>query len=178
MIMFRFFPPKKDIAPVFAVIVFLVYGWSIVAFLQKVPSWVLFLRLGEIAIILAYMLVTVFSGSILLTAFLLFFCVLLPSKYFKENFAVQGTLVSLILISSVAAFIYRYTVLGSGFLVYGPLWLSATVVISVLLAYFGVKFRFLGRATFWVADHLTVYLYLVIPLSILSFIVVIFRNVF
>lgn len=176
--MLRHLPSKQDIAPVFAVVVFLVYGWSIVVFLQKVPSWILFLRLDEIAVIFAYMLVTVFLGSIVFTAFLVLFCALLPPKYFKENFAVQGALVSLTLISSIALFIYFYPEFGSDLLKYGPLWLGVTVLIAALIAYLAVKFHFLGRATFWVSDRLTVYLYFVIPLSILSLIVVIFRNVF
>lgn len=176
--MLKRLPSKRDIPPVLAVIVVIVYGWSIVVFLWKIPSWILFLRLDEIAVIFAYMLVTSLLGSIVFIALLLFFCMLLPLKYFRENFSTQGALVSLTLLGSLSVFINRYSKTGADFLKYGPIWLFATILCTFLFAYAGTKFHFLRDITFWITDRLVVFLYFIAPLSVLSLIVVIARNVF
>jgi len=176
--MLKRLPAKQDIAPVFAVIVSIIYGWSIAAFLRKIPSWILFLQVDEIIIVLVYVLTVTFLGSILFMIFLLFFCILLPVQYFKNYFAAQGALASLSLIGSVAIYINRYSEYGAGFLKYGPIWLGVTIMIAVFLSYLAIRVRFLRRAILWVADRLIIFLYVFVPLSVISLSMVILRNIF
>jgi len=175
--MLKRLPEIHNIVPVFAVIVAVVYGWSIFAFFWKTPSWLFFLQINEIFVIVAYTLTVNFLGSLLFLGFLLFFCLILPSQYFKDNFIVQGGLVSLFVLGSVALYINRYSEYNIDFLKYLPIWSFITVVAVVFTSFFAPKVLFIRQGILWIADRLVIFLYILIPLSVFSLVVVVFRNI-
>ena len=57
-------PSWGKIVPVFAVIVLIVYAWTIIWFFWKLPSWLFFLNAGEILTAFAYSLATNLAESL------------------------------------------------------------------------------------------------------------------
>src|SRR5512142_2070935 len=84
-------PQPRQIVSCFAVIVFVTYSWTCLAFLWKLSSWVSFLPLAEIIGIFAYSLVTDLLSSLIVLAVLLVLAILLPPSFLRNQFAARGS---------------------------------------------------------------------------------------
>src|SRR5687767_1339992 len=96
-------PKLEEIAPVYAVIVMMVYPWTLTRYFWKLSSWILFASVGDLAVFLAYMLVVNLLESILVLLVPLAMSVILPREWFYDHFKTRG--VALVLF-------------GLGFLIY------------------------------------------------------------
>jgi len=172
------FPAKQDVIPVYAVIASIAFGWSFVLFLWKLPSWLLFLQLDEILTILAYVFSVNLLESLGFLAFLLLLSFFLPAGLLKDKFVVRGGFISLSVLGSIAIYINRYMENGQGFIKYFPVWMIATVFIAILLCVISTRFSFFSSVILWLADRLTVFLYILVPLSSISLGLVILRGMF
>lgn len=168
----------RDILPVYAVIATVVFGWSILAFIWKLPSWILFLNLGEILSILAYTLSVDLLESLFWLAVFLVLGMVLPAAVLKDHFTARSTIISLLVLSSLGLFVNRYGEWGQKLLNYSALWILVTISTAVLAAYLSSKFSLIARAAIWIADRVTVFLFLYVPLAIFSVIAVLIRNMF
>jgi hypothetical protein len=86
------FPSPGYLAPVYGLIVMLVYGWSFYQFIWNLPSWMKFLTVSEIGILLAYTLTMNAIESILILSVPTFISVVLPAKWFHDDFVIRGGL--------------------------------------------------------------------------------------
>jgi hypothetical protein len=171
--------PKLDaILPVFAVIAFLAYGRSIYIFLFKLPAWLTFLTLGEILSVLAYGLVVNLLESIAILLPLLVICFILPARFFKDGFVARGTWLAVFVLGSILVYFKFYSSIGPDFIKYLYLWTGVTLALAVPVASLGGRIRCLRAAALWLADRLTVFLFLLVPASLISIVVVILRNTF
>ncbi|HLF74478.1 MAG TPA: hypothetical protein VI524_09040 [Anaerolineales bacterium] len=170
----RKIPPLQQILIVYATITFLVYGWASVAFFWKVPSWLYFLSLGEIAAILAYALASSFVESIMLLFFLLVAGLVLPSRWLSDKFAANGTIIiySLtfwVLLFNMSSLIQLPT---SGdvllFAVGSPLTAGLAIVLSTRSSRVPSLLTALG-------NRLTIFLYVWLPAGLAGICVVILR---
>jgi hypothetical protein len=169
-------PPFHEISSFYATIVFLVYGWTSVAFFWKVPSWSYFLSPSEIVVILAYVLVSSLFESVLILFVFLLASLVLPSDWLSHRFVVRSSLiifaltfwVALFDLSSLVQLPTRSDVIsfGIGF----PL----TAGLSILLAN---RTPLVRRLMIFVSDQLIVFLYLWLPLSLIGILIVILRIV-
>jgi hypothetical protein len=171
-------PNFDSILPVFAVIAFMVYGWTLVVFLWKLPSWILYLTLGEIFVVLAYSLTAALLESLTALAVLLLISALLPSEWLREVFVVRGTIASLVGLGAVMLYMNRYAAIGYDFINVLIPWSLAGLGLTVLAAFLAGRNRFLVRTAAWLADQLTVFVYLFVPASLVSLLVVLYRNIF
>jgi len=151
-------PAISDILPVFAVITTMFYGWSMVVFLWKLPGWLYFLNIGEIAGIFAIQLLTNLIESLVGLLFLLAFSMALPSRALKDVFIVRGSMATLVLIGSMMLFLNRYVSVGSAFgrNLFG--WMLGAIVIAVVLAFLSTRVRFLSVSISWISDQLIIFL--------------------
>ncbi|MGZ9165439.1 MAG: hypothetical protein ACXW4U_09705, partial [Anaerolineales bacterium] len=85
-------PPFHEILALYATIVFLIYGWATITFFWKVPSWLYFLGLEEIAGILSYTFASSLLECTIILFIFLFASLVLPSKWLYNKFAVRGSL--------------------------------------------------------------------------------------
>lgn len=173
------FPPTSAILPVYAVIAVPIFGWTITSWLWKLPSWLNFLTPGEIAAIFCYAIMTAFLESLLVCGFLLLLCLVLPARIFRDHFVVRGSWLAIglalsILGNGIWRGMTRFTYSEISLI----LWSIISILLIALLALLSVRVRFMVRAAEWISDRLTVFLYLLIPLSILAVFVVFVRNVF
>jgi len=170
-------PRLEEIAPVYAVIVMFVYPWTLTRYLWRLPSWILVASAGDLAAIFAYMLVVNLLESFLVLLAPLALSVILPRRWFYDHFKTK----------SVALVLF-----GFGFLIFlntnldvnspFPLTIVRSIpvvaVAIVALVFLVDQVGFIRRGLVELADRLTVFLYISIPLSAISLLVVLIRNIF
>ena len=175
----RRFPNISAILPVYAVIAVPIFGWTITSWLWKLPSWLNFLRPGEITAIFFYAILTAFVESMLVCSFLLLLCLILPSRMFRDQFIVRGTWLAIgLALSILGNGVWRGMTRFTYAEVSLTLWSIVSLIIIVLLTFISTKVRFMTRVAYWISDRLIIFLYILIPLSILSILVVVVRNTF
>jgi hypothetical protein len=173
------FPDRQNIRNVFAVIVTLVYSWTLFTSFYKLPSWMFYLNSKEIASVYAYFFVFDFLDSVLLLAVVLFLemtLFLFVGK--RDGFQARSMMVVLVLLGfSMArlALFQDYEDIGT-FLSSELPWAGLTALIGIPLALVVPGIRWLGRALDEFADRAVILMFIYIPLSFISFIVVLFRN--
>lgn len=172
------FPSFASLVPVYSVMVVMLYGWTLVAFIWKLPSWLNYLTMGEMLVILAYSFFANLLESLSVLGLLLLICAILPPSFLLDNFAVRGTVIVLTLLGSGMFFLARYVTVGQSIGLIWPIWLATTLAILSACLALAQKVKAVRAAVFWLADQLTVFLYIFLPLSILSAAVVLFRNIF
>lgn len=178
-VLLRRFPNRSAILPVYAVIAVPIFGWTITSWLWKLPSWLNFLTPSDIIAIFFYAMLTAFLESLFLAGLLLLLSFLLPARMFRDQFLVRGTWLALgLAISILGNGIWR----GMTRFTYAEISLVLWSVISLLaiafLTFISARLRFMVSAAAWISDRLIIFLYILIPLSILSILVVIVRNTF
>jgi len=175
----RRFPPVSAILPVYAVTAVPIFGWTITSWLWKLPSWLNFLTAGEIGAIFFYAVLTAFVESLLVCGLLLLPCLVLPLQVFRDLFVVRGTWLAIGLNLSILGHgVWRGMTRFTYAEVSLVFWSLASLVLVVFLAFLSARVRFMARAAVWISDRLLVFLFILVPLSILSILVVVARNTF
>ena len=168
-------PKVEQIAPVYAVMVVMIYSWSLSCFFWRLPSWLYFSSVGEIAVIFAYMMVVNLIESVLVLLAPIVMSIILPQKWFYDRFITRGTLLVL---------------LGLGYLIYFdnhlqyqkpfPLdlvyWTPAIAAAILVLAFLIDWLGFLDRILKELTNRLIIFLYISIPVSLISLLIVLIRN--
>ena len=167
-------PPFHEILSFYAVIVFLVYSWTLLAFFWKVPSWRYYLGTGDILVILAYTLASKLLESMLILCIFLLAGFVLPAGWLSNKFVVHGSLVifsftfwvTLFDLNSVAHSLTQQDVLS--FMFGFPL----MATLGILLA---DRTPLVHKLMVFVGNQLIVFLYLWLPLSLVGILIVILR---
>lgn len=175
-------PTKKDIVPVLATIVFVVFSWSIYRIVWYVPSWIKFLSIEDILVVLAYILAFALFESGIILSLLLFLAALLPGRLLKDRFVEQGSLI----VWSITVWItilhwnsgYLFQRSLGGLVGYGLLILVVMIGSIIFISYiFIYRLRPVKELLTNVAERMTIFLYIYIPVSLLGMVIVIVRNV-
>lgn len=175
-------PPKNQIWPVFAIIVFIDFSWVLYRFFFQVPSWLYYMRASNLLILLVYTLSFALIESLLVLGLVLILCMIMPGRFFRDNFIPQGSI--LVFVITLIAFVLRqrieeFSKMESWILIAIPL-----VVILVLVSTIVITSLFLNRFSLvkkWIstlAVQMTIFLYVYPPLGIVSLLVVVVRNIF
>jgi hypothetical protein len=169
------FPTLQENLQVCAVVAVPIYAWTILWLFWKLPSWLKFLAIDEILPIFAYALTTNLLESVLILAGLNLVCFILPERWFRDSFVPRSFL---FVLPGLGYLMYYASLFGketdppASFL----LWLPAVLVLSFLLSFFLSARPMVKNWIEVIADQLTVFLYLIIPLSLLALILVLGRN--
>ncbi len=171
------FPKFSKILPVFAVIAFFAYGRTLYTFAFKLPSWLLFQTLGDVLSNLAYGLAYNLFESLAILSVLLAIAFLLPARFFKDIFVECGTWTAVFVLGSILVYFKYYSSVGPDFLAYIYTWTGATLLLAALVAYLGGRILFLKKIALWFSDRVVVFLFLLVPASLISLVIVIVRNI-
>lgn len=170
-------PKLEQISPVYAVIVVMIYTWSLILFFWRFPSWLYFSTLGEVAVIFSYMVTVNLLESLMVIFTLVVMAVILPQKWFHEQFVTKGSLLVLLGLG--------YLMISYGSLINGVLspWQLLQKVMLVGLLILGITFvvdrvGFLNRFIFEFSNRMTIFLYIWVPISVLALLTVLIRNIF
>jgi len=146
-----------------------------------VPSWLEYLNIWRVLIISAYVLAFALIESLFMAGLLVMFSLLFPRHLFKDQFIVIGS--SLAALTSIGAvllqrkinLVYRLEVWQ--ILVY-PFVFLVTIGLSVwALAYLFERIPLLSRIVATIAERMTGFLYLYVPLGVAGLMVVLARNI-
>lgn len=175
MAIFKRFPSINQIVPVYAAIVLVLYGWTILWFLWQYPGWLYFLNIGEILVVLAYSLATNFVESLVVVLVPILMAFILPRKWFADAFIARG--VALVLPMLIYLMYLAYQPHTENFdypneaLNLAPLVLASTL----LLVFLAGKIIPLRKVLEDLADRAIISTYISIPFSILALLIVITR---
>ncbi|HSL27836.1 MAG TPA: hypothetical protein VK900_01450 [Anaerolineales bacterium] len=168
-------PSLQENIRVYAVIVALVYTWTTLWLFWDLPSWLYFLTIPEILPLFAYAFTTNLLETGLILVGLNLLAALLPRAWFRASFVARSFWLLALGMGYLMAFA---SLLGkeedypAGMLSWSPLVFGLIFIVSLLLDRFP-RIRALAEQ---IADRLTIFLYLTIPLSLISLFVVLVRN--
>lgn len=142
----------------------------------------MYLNIWQIAIIFAYVLAIALFESAIIFALIVLLSLVFPTRRFKDQFIAQSCIVVL-LITVVALLaqqninqVYRFSV--RQLVVYPLVVLAALLLLLYLFSFIFERFVGLRRFLDRIADRMTIFSYIYIPLSLLGLVVVLLRNVF
>jgi hypothetical protein len=136
-------------------------------FVWKTPSWLYFLSVGDVFVLLGRALFSTLLESLSFMALLLGVCFVLPAKFMRTKFILRASALTL----SLLAWIVYFESIAS--LIVPPaiiliVW-SALVALTVpAIVYLAGRFPVVERVFVWLDDRLIVFLYLTIPTSLIS----------
>jgi hypothetical protein len=175
-------PTYRQSLPVFSTIIFIEFTWSLYRLFNQLPSWLFYMNLGEVLVLVAYVLVYALAESLLILVFLLVIAFLLPEKVFRRYFIPQGTLIALVIGAAAIYFQNNFSLLADLDSARG--WLAVGIALAVLLllllgsALIFNRFKLPGRLITRLGEQMTIFFYIYAPISLLSLTIVLFRNIF
>jgi hypothetical protein len=172
----RRIPLFPDILRVTGVIATFLYGWTIIAWLWQLPSWLLSLTLGEILSIFAYSMFTALLESLFFLACLLILTFALPPRFLRDDFTVRASWLTIGTLGSLVIFFILFNTLGTFLAQYIILWSLATLLLAALLASLSNRFRWMRSTALWISDRFLIFLFLFAPITVVSLLTLLVRN--
>lgn len=171
------FPDRRSVIYVYATAVFMVNGWTLLIFFWKAPSWFYYLSLGEVLSIYSYSLLIDFMESLLLVAPLWLLGAALPARWLNNHFAPYGIawVVSIAGSAMIRLYQFRAPEMWEVFSHHQWLWWGYTMLILIALSYSFSRIGWLRKGVEQLADRLTIFLYIYLPLTAISIVVVLVR---
>jgi hypothetical protein len=161
---------------VYAIIVLIIYSWTILWFLWKLPTWRIFLTASEIVGVLAFSMATVLVESLIALGIPVVAGLCLPRRWFGDVFVARG--------GSLAAAALGYMMFLGDQLKYEmeypklalDAWLLALPLAAiVLIVYAAGRLGWLRRIIESLAERATIFLFLMLPLSVIAIFVLVIR---
>jgi hypothetical protein len=175
LVILKRFPDWSAILSVYAVIVLFVYGWTVYWVLWKLPSWIYYLTTAEILLIICYAVVVNLLESLAFILGVLVLGVVAPKAWFAERFASAGSLLSLLLGLILIGFSAPIRLADS--FAYTPLiQIGALSLLALCMAMLVPRYRPVAAFLEQLADRAKIFLYLSLPVSFVSLVIVIFRS--
>ena len=173
-------PDAKSIWGVYATIVFLVYSWTLITSFYKLPSWMFYLTIDQILSIYAYSFsVNLLESILFLAGVLSLEFALFPGMGKNNEFQSRSVLMALIVLASfmLRLILFRLHENPGAFVSGELLWWGVTLPLSLFVAVFGPKINIVKNILEGISDRAVVFLYIYPPLSMLSLIVLLIRNI-
>jgi hypothetical protein len=168
-------PPAQQMAAVYGFILLVVYGWTIYWYFWKLPSWLYFMTVGELVTAYAYALPVNFLESLLLFSIPFLLALLLPPRWYRDQFVAQGTAFTILAALVLAKYLSVITALQA--LPPGLYWMFPLAVVGILLIVFLVgRIKLLCKILEEIASRAAIFIYVFPPLSALALLVVAIRN--
>jgi hypothetical protein len=162
---------------VFGVTALFLYGWTTYWFLWKLPSWLYYLRISEIFSIAFYSLSVNLVECLVFLVASLGLSLLLPRRWFRDFFVPAGSLLNIFLCVFLVYFTNLMSVLDA-FSYTAVVQAASAVVLAPILAILLSRPRFISSFIIGLADRTKVFLYFLIPASIGSLFIVVFKILF
>ena len=158
-------------------IVLIVYTWTLIWFFWQVPSWLYFLNVGEIMTALAYSLATNFAESLVVMCGPLFLALVLPRKWFHDVFIARGASLSMAGLGYMMFLANQFQNKSDYPTLSLQIWTVLLAAVGIaLLVYLCGQIPLLRKMLEVVADRVTIFVYILVPLSIISVLVVVIRS--
>ena len=163
-------PRWEKIIPVYSIVVVMIYTWSLLHFFWRLPSWLNFSTLGQVAILFSYTVTVNFFESVLVLLALVLFGLILPANWLMDSFVTKGSLLALLGLGGMMAL--------NQYLRDDLIFFAAMVAGAVLLTFVLDRLAFVRKMLEEIAGRMTVFLYLWMPISAIAVLTVLVRNIF
>jgi hypothetical protein len=173
-------PDRSAVLSVFSVLVCLLYSWTLFASFFALPSWIFFLDLVQLAALYSYSFVLNFIESI----FALIIVLVLELVWIsvpgvrREDF--RPRTIMYILVFLVSSVIRLHNFKGyeemAEFLDGETIWWVITFLTAIVMALVAPRITWLRALLEEFADRTIVFLYIYLPLSLISLVIVVVRN--
>jgi hypothetical protein len=168
-------PAFGQILAVYAVAAFMLFAWSLLWFAWNIPSWLHFMNLNMLFATFSYAAAASFLEGLTFLALLLIMAFILPSAWLRDHFAARGAALTVSLLGLIM--LRDYWLVSDNYLLKPMIPFGLTLAaLSAALLFLTVKFAWMAKALSALADRLTIFLYIFIPLSILSIVNILVRN--
>lgn len=173
------FPERKSVLSVFAWAAFLCYGWTLFASFWKVPSWLYYLTVGELLSIYAYSFIVNFLESLGILLLAIGIGLVLPRRWWSDDFSIKGSILAIVLLASIMVRLYLIRTPDEWeiFLYQQVSWWMWTGMLLIGLLILFTRFSWLQRGLEAMNDRVLAFLYIYLPLTVLSVFLVVFRNI-
>lgn len=168
--------------PVFSVILFVVFSWTLYQMFRQVPSWLYYFNIYNILTISAYVLSFALLESLFMLGLVLVLSLVFPVRLFKDQFVPQAS--AQVLWMSAAALVLQnkidlFSKVETHLLIVVPLVVLACLAVSIILfSWIFARLDFLSRWLGVIAERMVVFSYIYGPLGLISLVVAILRNLF
>lgn len=171
-------PRRAQVIPVYGIIAIVIYTWTLMRFFWKLPSWLYFLNGGEVLTALAYLLVINLLESLVFLCGPLLLAVVLPGGWFRDVFVARGAALALAALGGMMVLAERFNNLNDYPTLSLPLWpVLLGVIAMAVLVYVAGRIALIRKALEFVADRVSIFAYVLTPLSLLAVLLVIVRSV-
>jgi hypothetical protein len=168
-------PTWQQITPVYGVIALVIYSWTILRFFWKLPSWLYYQSLGDIFSLYAYSAFVNLLESLVVLLAPLVLSIILPEKWFRNRFVARSTVMLLLGFSFLAYFDYHIPDMEN-YPRYLLNWAPYVAIAILILGYLSGLVRPIVKLAEGLAERTVIFLYITIPLSVISLFVVGIRN--
>ena len=174
-------PSRQDAVPVLSVIVFIVFSWTLYRMFWYIPSWLEYLSVWSVLITAAYVLAFALLESGIVFSLTCLLSFVLPPRLFRQQFIAQAS--SILVGLSIGAFLLQrkmkliYRMTYPELLTYPVMILLSILALILILNYVFRRFESLTRFIRLVAERMTIFLYVYVPLGLLGLLIVMFRNI-
>lgn len=162
---------KAAIIPVYSIIAFMIYSWTLITFFYTLPSWIKFLTLKEITIIFAYAMIIDLFESIIVLVGLLFLYSLLPKSWLKDGFALHGTWFAISYLGNIMVY-FIPTFKINQWIPNPRLWFIIIFFVAILTTLFFSRLSILKKSTFFLLERMPTFLAIFIPVSVISLFII------
>lgn len=169
-------PTLEQVSPVYAVIVLMISTWSLIHFFWRLPSLLYYSTFGEITVFISYLVVINLFESILVLLVPVLLAVILPQKWFYAQFVTKGN--SLVILGLGLIMLFYWNLIGE-FLSPWVLIQKVLIIglILLVLTFLIDKVGFLNRSIMEFSNRAIIFLYVWIPVSATSLLIVLVRNI-
>jgi hypothetical protein len=173
-------PDRRSLIGVYSTAVFLVYSWTLLASFWKVPSWLFYLKVGELLSVYAYALVVNFAESLILLFVMLLPGLFLPRRWWNAKFKILGAIWIAVLLGSIMIRLYtnRAPEYWEDFVYNQWGWWGYTLLLGIVLSFIFSNISWLRKGLETLVDRLVVFLYLYLPLTVVAILVLFVRIIF
>jgi len=163
--------------PVFVLIVFVIYAWSIYFTLQQIPAWILRNDLWDLVGNISYLQFFALLESLALLVFCLFWGMFLPEDRYHKNFPALAGIFFLVSAGWAGGMHLATVNIGAWkttqFLAFGGLY-GLSIAAGLLAAW---KVPVVGKGIKTIAQRLAVLSYLYFGISLVATLIVLIRNI-
>jgi hypothetical protein len=174
---FKRLPTQKEVTPVYAVIVIMIYGWTILKFNYFMTGWLYFLNIGEIVNVFTYAMTVNLLESLVVLLGVATIGFILPRKWFADAFVARGAGFSVLILALLMYVAEQFEAKD-----YYPAdiirWFPFILFLMLLFVYILGRVQVTRKAIEFFADRAIIFLYVSLPLSGVSLVAVLLRNVF
>ncbi|MEW5941807.1 MAG: hypothetical protein AB1750_19260, partial [Chloroflexota bacterium] len=142
----------------------------------KLPSWLYFMSISEILVGYAYDAIVNFLETLIVLALPLLLSLALPAAWYRDRFTSRSATIVILLLVALMKYVSTITALftiPSGL----ALPILAGTLVTIFLAFLVGRVAFLRKIMEEIASRAVIFVYIFAPLTAISFIVVLIRNI-